>query len=135
MNVDIYTYQLIYHYRDSFCSYMCQIEHMLLYNDYNLFVLVQGRRNVKNFGGDVLLQGVWMNRFYFYTWPTWWGPLTSSQAGMLEPGGHILTDQLTLSQSDYAHNITAPPWIFRPSYGPDKSLYVPAALWCPCDIA
>ena len=37
---------------------MCQIDHMLLYNDYNLFVLVQARWNVKIFGGEVVLKGV-----------------------------------------------------------------------------
>ena len=39
---------------------------------------------------------------------------------------HILTDQLTLTQSreaDYAHHInTGYPRIFRPSYGPAKYL-------------
>ena len=58
MNVDIIPAYVYTIYKDIFCSYMCQIEHMLLYNDYNLFVLVQGCRNVKIFGGDIVLQGV-----------------------------------------------------------------------------
>ena len=39
----------------------------------------------------------------------------------------VLTEQLNLFQpwgTDYAHLITTPPWIFRPSYGPVMHLGV-----------